>query len=455
MAFIVFNMLEEPGHILPTFKLARGLVSRGHRVAYLEPPDLEGFVRAQGFEVVPLSQDLYPKCTASRLGQLGPLEFLRKKCRCADTEMQMFESGAMSRQLRSLGASLMLVDQASNAVALAAYAAKIPCAILNTTLPAGEDTGIAPLVSSAVYGDDFLSRLRAKLAWRSLLGRRHVETLLLGPMEALGLTLDPRPDWGNWVRRYAAMCGYPVHRVELRTTFSLPELLDFQEFVLCPSALDFPRQSRPGRVSIESIDVNRHEEPTPELDSWLDGRRLVYATLGSLAFRYHDCRSFFQALLVAARSLPLHQFVIGAGDVLSQDEINAAPENVRVIRFAPQIRLLRRASLMITHGGLGTVKECLYHGVPMIVFPQAYDQSGNGARVVYHRVGAVAPARGLTPTRLAALVRQVDGDPTIRRSVARMKEQFQEHEREAAGVALVESLIPDRRASLTDLPAIR
>ncbi|TVR68710.1 MAG: hypothetical protein EA408_13190, partial [Marinilabiliales bacterium] len=45
--------------------------------------------------------------------------------------------------------------------------------------------------------------------------------------------------------------------------------------------------------------------------------------------------------------------------------------------------------IMITHGGMNTITECILHEIPMLVYPVSpdWDQPGNGARVMYHKIG--------------------------------------------------------------------
>jgi MGT family glycosyltransferase len=47
-----------------------------------------------------------------------------------------------------------------------------------------------------------------------------------------------------------------------------------------------------------------------------------------------------------------------------------------------QIELLQRCSGFVTHGGMNSVQEALYYGVPMVLAPQAADQFWISARVV-------------------------------------------------------------------------
>lgn len=443
MAFIVFNMLEEPGHIIPSFKLARSLAARGHRVGYLETLDFEQTIREQGFEFFPLFAELYPRGYVARHQRLDRFARLREKHRKIDAEIALFEMGAIEARIRDLGPDVLLVDHAVNAVALAARAVSVPCAIVNIILPDGEEPGIPPLDSPLAFGRGLLSRLRVELAWKRHHALRAAKKRLLDPARRLGIPIDPRPDWADWVRKYAGRCGVTPEQIDFRTTFSVPSLLSFPELCLCPKDFDFPRSTRPHRVHVESIDVARHEDETPALDASLTGRRLVYCSVGTQGHRYPLVGKLFQALLSAARDLPGYEFVIATGGAAS---LGVIPENVHPIAKAPQIRLLRRASVAITHGGLGTVKECIYLGVPMIVFPQMYDQPGNAARVAHHGLGAVGSEKHLSPASLRDLILHVDTDPEIRRRMDRMQRRFHEVESSGIGVSRVEALMNSQKS---------
>jgi len=78
-----------------------------------------------------------------------------------------------------------------------------------------------------------------------------------------------------------------------------------------------------------------------------------------------------------------------------------------IVRTAPQIELLERARLCITHAGLNTTLESLAHGVPMVAIPIAYDQPGISARIAYHGVGEFVDLDSLSVTNLSELIRKV------------------------------------------------
>jgi UDP:flavonoid glycosyltransferase YjiC (YdhE family) len=57
------------------------------------------------------------------------------------------------------------------------------------------------------------------------------------------------------------------------------------------------------------------------------------------------------------------------------------PDNVVMLPTAPQIQILQRASLFITHCGMNSTSEAIYHGVPIIGLPLCVDQPMVAQRV--------------------------------------------------------------------------
>jgi MGT family glycosyltransferase len=99
--------------------------------------------------------------------------------------------------------------------------------------------------------------------------------------------------------------------------------------------------------------------------------------------------------------------VLSAGDNVTLDDLRPIPSNTLVVRSAPQIDLLKRAVLCVTHAGLNTTLEALAQGVPMVAIPIGYDQPGVASRIAYHGVGEFVELEDLTVERLSELIQQV------------------------------------------------
>ena len=79
-----------------------------------------------------------------------------------------------------------------------------------------------------------------------------------------------------------------------------------------------------------------------------------------------------------------------------------APGNAVVVDWLSYSQVMPRASLVICHGGHGTVARALAAGVPVLCCPHVGDMAENSARVAWARVGLMLPwqitsdARGMT-----------------------------------------------------------
>jgi MGT family glycosyltransferase len=115
----------------------------------------------------------------------------------------------------------------------------------------------------------------------------------------------------------------------------------------------------------------------------------------------------YKTILEAVGKLSDVQVVLSIGKHIDLAGLEPIPQNTIVVRTAPQIELLERARLCITHAGLNTTLESLAHGVPMVAIPIAYDQPGISARIAYHGVGEFVDLHGLSADSLLTLIRRV------------------------------------------------
>jgi MGT family glycosyltransferase len=151
----------------------------------------------------------------------------------------------------------------------------------------------------------------------------------------------------------------------------------------------------------------------------LTGDPIVYASMGTLQNGLAD---IFRSIAQAANELKNLQFVLAVGGQLDPKQLGAVPANVMVVSYAPQIEVLRRSSLCITHAGLNTVLESLASGVPMLALPVTNDQPGVAARIANKKVGVVISLDQASPGNVVAAIRQVLGDSTFRDNVRRVQE---------------------------------
>ena len=143
---------------------------------------------------------------------------------------------------------------------------------------------------------------------------------------------------------------------------------------------------------------------------------VLFASLGTVfTAAPHVLRGFAVALAPLAGTL-----VLATGGV-DPALLGTLPGNVVARRSVPQPAVLARARLFLTHGGMNSVNEALYHGVPMLVVPQGADQPLVAARVAELRAGLALTAAD-AGERLRAAADLLLTDPAFRIAAARLGE---------------------------------
>src|SRR6266403_578991 len=143
----------------------------------------------------------------------------------------------------------------------------------------------------------------------------------------------------------------------------------------------------------------------------LTGEPLIYASMGTLMNGLPDV---FRTITAGTAKPKGFQLVLSVGDQLDPEQIGPTPSNTILVKRAPQLELLKRASVCITHAGLNTALEALAQGVPQVAIPVTVDQPGVAARSAEKKAGLFVPLKELNVSRLTLLLDQVPTDSTYR-----------------------------------------
>jgi UDP:flavonoid glycosyltransferase YjiC (YdhE family) len=428
-ASITFAMLDESGHLNPTFKLARALAARGHRVGYLVGAEAQPTVEAQGFSSEALLPELYERGLPAR--ERGFSTFARRRAITRRFGRALERLEREPDRLLSARPELLLIDVTLPHVALWAKRTGQRFAYVNTSLPQTHDLGVPPLRSGRMMRPGVASAFGAELDWVRFLAKRRVSAALA---DLVGMC----PPY-ELARRAAGRFGVAAAELDTRTAY-MPQLRGVPELVLCPEAFDFPRPPVPHRLSVASVDLSRREAAV-DLGVLPANKPLVYCALGGQRYRAAETPGFFRRLLRAFESQPGWHLLLAVGKHAAPASLGPFPANVTVLESAPQLAVLRRARAMITHAGLGSVKECVMLGVPMVAVPLDVDQPANAARIAYHGLGAQVDVAEVTPAALVAALAPLVGDGPERARVLAMRERFLEVEDAERGADRVRALL--------------
>jgi MGT family glycosyltransferase len=141
-------------------------------------------------------------------------------------------------------------------------------------------------------------------------------------------------------------------------------------------------------------------DPPAEDPSWLAGEERPIVLL-SASTEFQDDGALIEAGLDALAGEP---YAVIATTAAHDPARFRVPPNARVERFLPHSPILRRASAVVCHGGMGTTQKALAAGVPVCVVPFLRDQFEIARRVTVAGAGESLRARSLRPDRLRAAV---------------------------------------------------
>lgn len=388
-----------PGHLNPMVALADALRSRGHRLSFFLLGDPPGSVGASGFDVVALGSSVFPpdeyRREMQRLGTLQGREALRHTfAMLARSAKAILEVGPSA--VRAAGVNALLVDQASSPGGTVADELGLPFATVCNALLLNPDPAVPPFFTHWLPRKAGWARLRNRIAWAAL-DRLYapILTLIQARRRRLGLQVPKRiaDAWSS--------------RLQLS-----------QE----PEGFEFPRRALPTQVRfVGPLRLPGGYAPVPFPWEQLDGRPLIYASLGTLQNRLAEP---FRAIADACEGLDA-QLVISTGGGLAPDALDVLPGRTVVVSYAPQLDVLRRAVVAVTHAGLNTVLDALSVGVPIVAVPVTNEQPGVAARVAWIGAGETLRLERLTPGQLRPLLARVRSAPTYRDAAARMAEAIQ------------------------------
>jgi MGT family glycosyltransferase len=106
-------------------------------------------------------------------------------------------------------------------------------------------------------------------------------------------------------------------------------------------------------------------------------KKIIYISLGTI---HNDDLKFYKSCVEAFKDSNF-TVVMSIGHRFSHEDLKNIPNNFIVKNYIPQLEVLKKASVFISHGGMNSVNESLYFGVPLIVIPQTDEQKLNGIRV--------------------------------------------------------------------------
>jgi zeaxanthin glucosyltransferase len=394
MAHLGLLCPAETGHLNTMLPLGQEMQRRGHRVTFFGIVDAQPKVLAAGLEFHAIGAEAFPAGSSGRLfaelGKLSGFAALRYTLNWIKQSAIIFlEEGPTV--LKDAGVDALLVDQIAPEGGLVADYLDIPFVTICSALPFNQEPTIPPFFTTWTYDRSWWAILRNQIVYQ-----------LTDPFGKSLQTL----------------------RINYRKSWKLPPEVspDSQLAILTqqPAVFEYPRQNLPAYFHFTGPYHNQHSRKPVDFP-WekLTDKPLIYASMGTLQNQLTDV---FLAIATACVGLNA-QLVISLGGA-SLDSLPALPGNPIVVSYAPQLALLERAAVAITHAGMNTALECLTHAVPMVAIPITNDQPGIAARIVWIGAGEIVPLRRLTAARLQKVLKLVLTQATYRYNALKIKQSI-------------------------------
>jgi zeaxanthin glucosyltransferase len=411
---IGFLSLPVPGHLNPMTALARKLQSRGHDVVFISLADVAPFVEAAGLPFVPCSETAYPAGSLSKLvRRLSGLSGEEALHFTVNSMMKGYTASlfeALPDTLSKAGVDGLILDQYQPYVELIPMHLRMPFVQVSNALHV-DYTGRIPICFvdwPFETGVDALAKnMEAIRQTRMLLEPVTAEAQAYAKKVRLSV------DWNNPHSTLSPLAWI----TQCPKEFDFGCAPDFPQFHYAG-----PFHDGRGRMDFDF--------PWQQLT----GKPIVYASMGTLQNGLTD---IFRSITQAAIGLKELQFVLAVGGQLDPKQLGDVSANVLVVNHAPQIEILKRSSLCITHAGLNTVLESLSSGVPILALPITNDQPGVAARIAKKEVGVVISPDQATTENFVTAIKRVLGDSTFGDNVRRVQKAI----RSADGLSIAADIL--------------
>ncbi|MEV7802047.1 nucleotide disphospho-sugar-binding domain-containing protein [Microbispora sp. NPDC088329] len=361
------------GHLYPLIPTLQELRRRGHEVVVRAERDHLPLLHELGFDAEAIAPEIEARPDDTWQART-PVGAMRRSV-AMFVDRARHEVDDIKRAMKDAPPDAILIDNNCWGAAAAVQASGVPWAqaatfLLPLTTPDAPPFGLGLKPSRSLP-----ARLRDAVLAKSALP---IFDMALPPINALRRELGLRP-----VRH-------------------VPDLYMLAPLVLSYTAepLEYPRTHLPASVRMVGPADWDPAAGEPEPD-WLARmeRPVVLVTISTV---FQDDGKLIQTALDALEDEPYDVVVTTAS--LDPGRFRR-PANVHLERFVPHSLVLKRASAVVCHGGMGITQKSLLHGVPVCVVPFGRDQLEVARRVIEAGAGTRLPVSRLTPDGLRLAVR--------------------------------------------------
>ncbi|MEH2319341.1 glycosyltransferase [Nostoc sp.] len=403
------------GHLNTMLPLGKELQNRGHQVTLFGFSDAQPKTLAAGLEFRAIGESQFPSGVMSeslaKLGKLSGLAALQYTVTLLKDGADVMLKDAPSA-IKEAGVDALLVDQVMPEGGTVAEFLGLPFITVCSAVVLNREQSVPPFITNWGYNPAWWAQLRNRVGYGLLdrIGKPIREVIA-----------DYRREW-KLPPHFKANEGYsPLAQISQQ-----------------PAELEFPRQYLPQWFHFTGPYHSPTGREIPDFpNEKLTGQPLIYASMGTVQNRL---LGVFKSIAEACNDLDA-QLVISLGGSATPEALGSLPGNPLVVGYAPQLALLQKATLTITHAGMNTTLESLNNGVPMVAIPVANDQPGIAARVAWAGAGEAIPLSSVNVPKLRTAIQKVLTEDSYKKNAIRLQEAIQKAGGVSRAIDIVEQVV--------------
>lgn len=372
MARIVFFCIPAHGHTNPTLGVVQELTARGHEVLYYSYRPFREKIEAAGARFIPCDDfDAELRLTPEEAVRLGSDLALSTRV-LVDTTLSLDDM--VCEEMKKLKPDCIVADSMAVWGKAVAWKLGIPFVSSTTTFAFNQHS--------------------AKLMKQS-------------PGQLLGMLLS-MPKINRQIKRLQRK-GYPVKSVlDLIQNDDNTHTIVYTSGQFQPCAETFSEKFAFVGPSIRPV-----VQPVEKIRE-----KLVYVSMGTVN---NEMLPLYRACIDALKRMDC-QAILSVGDKVDLSVFGQLPERIRVMPWVDQMAVLEKADAFLTHCGMNSASEALYHGVPLVMLPQTSEQGAVAART--EQLGAGIRLEMTTPDSIRSAFETVLTETAYRKNTEKIAEGF-------------------------------
>ena len=373
---ILFTLIPEKGHINPYIGVAQHLQNLGFDVAFYSPLDISTQLKKAGFTQF-IGEFVTLNCHHNKGSQfaqnVSDQKWLRQwiKSLLIDSVPDTIQS--MKQAVARFQPDIIISDPMLYATPIVAKQANLPWVTISNSLNPVLNTDINSELLETVK---WLAPYRQELFQQFELDITNSGCDLLSPYLSIAFT-DKR------------LVGIPHFNVKL----------------VGPS---LPTSHR----------GDEEDFPWHLLDK---SKKCIYMSLGSQIYHQPE---MFKKVFSALKNKNI-QLIATVNELIDSPLLGEIPSNIILSHYTPQLQLLEKVDVMITHGGAKSVMEAIHFAVPMLISPICNDQFHQAYFINKTNIGIELDLNNCTLEQLEKALDRLINSNKIRESMQHISESYQ------------------------------